>query len=840
MMMMRCLCGLMMWLALVPLCRANAQDPNGVTGAVTGAGQQELVDRFRSAADEAARVAIYRELMADRAAAMRALPVMLAQLRWSESAALLPDHRHALRVIGSIGAVGPAGQAAAARSVPRIAAMLAPDPRSDERWPVDTIRVAASTLMQLGDAGREALLASFDRPCVWTHAKLAAAIGAMAAQPRDAVLIPLARLALLHRRDCVRRCAQLAVVALCHSPPRVPDEQALTWTPQWRERDDLSVAMLPALHAAGVLASRPVEARQLLTGILDRYDGVERDRVRGEATEVLASGLVGAGAVRHNETPPRVHEPETRMRVTRRAPRLAIWSLAIFHIWSAPLSAQDPTPPQAPDPPQTPQAPQTPSDQVKALTELMLSADYDVRMAEYKRLEAAGKESAWAVPALRGVINNDPDATGPLHIDTIPALKVIAAIGLDARDLLPQLKALLDHKGLVNGPVGDLYREVTRALLRLGEPGRDALLDAMETREAWSYGPAVAPAFAQIAQLPADVMLMPMSRVALLHPSFTARLVAQRVVVICATHPDDPPTERALQSVTAPEVPLDVLPALERAGFWQTHAAAMLQLAVDVLSSPDIGDRDAQLERELRDQMMSQIADPQRGPLPVALCEQMLAALTSHALLPPARRLLAIATRHMTETDVVPPLLRVIADDESWWVRQAAIEALAAIGRPRAAGSVPALIRVLRDRNDPLRIHAAHALKVLMPATDASELLIPMLSAGDDLDGSAIAFRTLAAIGAPAAPGLLAQLGAPEGGAAERVMSLLVYLGDDALPAVRTAIADESCAVQLRRRIVDLLDQMPTSDSAGDVLRILKTDADPGVAAAATRALARR
>lgn len=84
------------------------------------------------------------------------------------------------------------------------------------------------------------------------------------------------------------------------------------------------------------------------------------------------------------------------------------------------------------------------------------------------------------------------------------------------------------------------------------------------------------------------------------------------------------------------------------------------------------------------------------------------------------------------------------------------------------------------------------------------------------------------------APELIRELAVPH--RAKKAWWRLIAMGEAALPAVQAALSDSNADVRLH--CVRYLDHFPTQDLVGDLIALLRTEADPRVRAQALHALA--
>ena len=219
----------------------------------------------------------------------------------------------------------------------------------------------------------------------------------------------------------------------------------------------------------------------------------------------------------------------------------------------------------------------------------------------------------------------------------------------------------------------------------------------------------------------------------------------------------------------------------------------------------------------------------------------------------------------------VPALIQALQDQE-WWVREAAAEALGVIGDPQA---VPALLEVLQDKEGRVRRAAAWALRKInakdtwaipeaweipedvirtLQALSEEEhriviwtleigdpqavpILIEALKHGNQIAVRLTTIETLREIGAPAVLALVQALKDKNRDKDVRwtAASLLWWIGDpQATPALIQALQDKEWEV--RQAAAQALGQIGDPQAIPALLEALK-DADSGVRRAAAEAL---
>jgi HEAT repeat protein len=180
----------------------------------------------------------------------------------------------------------------------------------------------------------------------------------------------------------------------------------------------------------------------------------------------------------------------------------------------------------------------------------------------------------------------------------------------------------------------------------------------------------------------------------------------------------------------------------------------------------------------------------------------------------------------------VPGLIKALAYQKDWHVRQAAAHAL---GQIRSARAVEPLVVALRDLNWRVRISAAEALGQIGDA----RALEPLIAALKDQNAfvRTSAAEALRQIGARAVEPLVAALADTNEPIRQASAEALAKIGGPALEVLAVRVSDPDRHV--RRRAASALGK--TSDPrALDLLRTAKSDPDQSVREVATEGLARQ
>jgi CHAT domain-containing protein/HEAT repeat protein len=148
-------------------------------------------------------------------------------------------------------------------------------------------------------------------------------------------------------------------------------------------------------------------------------------------------------------------------------------------------------------------------------------------------------------------------------------------------------------------------------------------------------------------------------------------------------------------------------------------------------------------------------------------------------------------------------------------------------------GTIPALIRALRDSDETVRFHAARAMEAIPDKRATSTLVATLRDSSTGVRRSAA--RALGAIGDRGAVPALIE-GLRSGGAvAESVEHALSLIGDASSTSLLLPLLDAPAA-ELRLRVLRVLEELEDKAAGPRVLRMLD-DADPEVRLRAIRAL---
>ncbi|MGE0431231.1 MAG: HEAT repeat domain-containing protein [Planctomycetota bacterium] len=534
-----------------------------------------------------------------------------------------------------------------------------------------------------------------------------------------------------------------------------------------------------------------------------------------------------------------------RMQLHRSAVCALILHAALWGAASGLLLAQQVAPPvQPPDKPEPAWPPDEPpphkprpngDERLAKLLKLLGAADVVQRRAQYDELIKAGPDSAWALPAMLGLVAVD-NARGE-STDAVPALEVIGAIGPTVADTaVPMIMPMLI--GLDNQTHVDAQPAAARALLKLGDAGRDAILASLGPESALTLRNAQV-VVELLKHVPRELLAIPLARVAVHHPRATVRRYTQRAVVwlrslVAGFTAEDLTRDLDGWGPWPDYAARNMFPALLEIGLMQDRPRELVQFLIGVIGAePLVGA--TELEREFPAQAMQLLMAPPDEPLPSVVLPDLVAVLTGDAP-EHVRRKMAFVLRRCG-APAVAPLMAVLRDDASPWMRASALESLGAIG-DAARPAVPLLIELLRTPGS-LRAHAASAFRRVAPVNTQLEVFVPMLGGADDPDACGMAIRALASLGAGATAALIRAIAdRTDDATIESATSVLVFIGVDAMPELRAAVSDRSALPQ-RLRIVRVLGRMAdATDDAAACLRELTDIAQPDVAAAAKKELA--